>query len=344
MRIREPDYYRQFHCLAGACPHTCCEKWEVVIDEETAALYRKLPGPLGEKLRAAMQADEDGDLCFPLAGGRCPFLNGENLCEIHRQLGPEATSVTCRAHPRFTEDYGPFREVTLCASCPAALDLLLGSEAVLTFPARETAEAGEPGDPWLTGLVPLRERMLRELTDRPRPLGKRLEGFLLLALEAQRLLDADRAEDLAALAADWEAPTVELPAGPGLFPHALEVLSGLEVLEEDWRDLLDRGREAPEAAVPETLLERVGTYFAFRYLLKAVNDGDLLGRAEFCLLMVLTAQRLAGVCGFGQAVRRLCCEIEHSDENLEALGQAFLRDPDLSHEVFLRQLEGWASC
>lgn len=31
-------------------------------------------------------------------------------------------------------------------------------------------------------------------------------------------------------------------------------------------------------------LERIAVYFAFRYLLKAVNDGDLLGRAQFCAL------------------------------------------------------------
>ena len=340
MRVREPDYYGAFRCLAGACPHTCCEKWEVVIDEETARLYGKVPGPLGEKLRAAMAVDEDGDVCFPLSGGRCPFLDGENLCEIHRQLGPEATSVTCRAHPRFVEDYGPFREVSLSASCPAALELLLGSEAPLTFPERQTAEAGEPGDPWLAGLVPLRDRMLRELEARQRPLEARMERFLLLALEAQAVLDADRGEELADLAAQWEAPEVKVPAGPGLFPHALEVLSGLEALDGDWRDLLGRAAAAEDAAVPEAPLERVGAYFAFRYLLKTVNDGDLLGRAQLCVLMVLTAQRLAGVCGFPEAVRRLSCEIEHSGENLEALGAAFREDPGLCAAAFLRQLEG----
>ena len=92
------------------------------------------------------------------------------------------------------------------------------------------------------------------------------------------------------------------------------------------------------AAVPETLLERLGTYFAFRYLLKAVNDGDLLGQAQFCVLMVLTAQRLTAVCGFWEAVRRLCCEVEHSEENLEALRLAFLRDAALSPGAFLCQL------
>ena len=103
MRIRVPDYYDDFRCLAGACLHTCCEKWEVVLDPETARLYETVPGPLGEKLRAAMETDAEGDVCFSLRGGRCPFLDEENLCEIHRQLGAEATSVTCRSHrPRFS--------------------------------------------------------------------------------------------------------------------------------------------------------------------------------------------------------------------------------------------------
>lgn len=100
---------------------------------------------------------------------------------------------------------------------------------------------------------------------------------MLLAAEAQILLDEDRTEDLAVLAADWKKQETAVPPGPGLFPHALRVLSKLEALDGDWRELLHRAEEAPPAAVPETLLERLGTYFAFRYLLKAVNDGDPAG-------------------------------------------------------------------
>ena len=37
MLIRVPDYFENFHCLAGACPHSCCIGWEVVVDDGTAA-------------------------------------------------------------------------------------------------------------------------------------------------------------------------------------------------------------------------------------------------------------------------------------------------------------------
>ncbi len=318
MRVTVPDYYEQFRCLAGACPHTCCEKWEVVIDGDTGALYETVPGPLGDKLRAALKRDEDGDLCFPLNGGRCPFLDGENLCEIYKELGEDATSVTCQEHPRFTEDYGPFREVTLSASCPAANDLLLGSEAPLAFRTFETEEAGEEGDEWLNGLLPLRERMMAVLEDRSRSLKARLASFLSLALAAQDCLDDDCLEKLED-AAEEPIP----PAAEPLFPAALELLAALEHLDADWPALLEQAETADAAPQPEALLERIAVYFAFRYLLKAVNDGDLLSRAELVAFAVLAIERLASVCGLAEALRRFSAEIEHDDDNLDALLDAF---------------------
>ena len=333
MLVRVPDYFEQFQCLAGACPHTCCEKWEVVIDEESAAFYQTVPGDLGEKLRSALQVDEEGDFCFPLDGGRCPFLDADNLCEIHKELGEEATSVTCREHPRFTEDYGAFREITLSASCPAANDLLLGSREPLTFRTFETEEPEEEGDEWLPHLLPLRRRMLDILQDRSRPLKARLASFLALALSAQDCLDEDCPEELSEI-----GEAVLSPAAEGLFPGALSVLASLEVLDPDWPVLLKRAETAEPGTVPEELLERIAVYFAFRYLLKAINDGDLLGRAELCVLAVLVIEKLASVCGLAEALRRFSCEIEHDDGNLEVLLEAFGEDGALSPERFLAEL------
>lgn len=333
MLVRVPDYFDQFQCLAGACPHTCCEKWEVVIDEDTACRYSGVSGDLGDKLRTALQVDGDGDFCFSLDGGRCPFLDEDNLCEIHRKLGETATSVTCREHPRFTEDYGPFREITLSASCPAANALLLGSEAALTFRTFETEEAEEEGDEWLAYLLPLRARMLDILAERSRPLKARLASFLALARSAQDCLEEDCPEELPEV-----EPTALHPAEEGLFPGALSFLAALEVLDPDWPALLKQAETAEPGAVPEELLERIAVYFVFRYLLKTVNDGDLLGRAELCVFAVLVIERLAAVCGLSEALRRFSCEIEHDDGNLEALLEVFGKDGALSTERFLAEL------
>ena len=337
MLTRTPDYYGDFHCLAGECPHTCCAKWEVVIDPDTAARYGKVRGPLGDRLRSALVQDDDGDWCFPLQGERCPFLDNENLCQIHRRLGEAATSVTCREHPRFIEEYGPFREITLSASCPAANALLLGSEASLTF--REEGAMEERPDDDTALLLALRDRMLAVLEDRREPLRRRLRAFLTFGWAAQEALDVWDEDVLSVLAAgEWSVEPPETEDGPGLFPDALRLLAELEALESDWPELLRRAETAPAAAVPEPLLERIAVYFAFRYLLKAVNDGDLLSRAQLCLLAVLTVERLAAVTGLSEALRRFSCEVEHDDDSLNALLEAF-RSGALPPAAFLRTLK-----
>ena len=34
MEITRPDYYKDFSCIAGACPDTCCAGWQIMIDEK----------------------------------------------------------------------------------------------------------------------------------------------------------------------------------------------------------------------------------------------------------------------------------------------------------------------
>lgn len=337
MEVRAPDYFGEFRCLAGRCPHSCCIGWEVEVDDASAAYYAKVPGPLGGELRAALTRDGEGALCFPLNGDRCPFLDEENLCRLHRELGEAHTSETCRSHPRFLEDYGPIREISLAASCPAANALLLGSDRVLTFPVTRQPDPGEPGDAWLEPLLAIRDRCLALLSDRSRPLGIRLARLLRLCLEAQSLLDEDRAEALPALAA---AELPDLPgrsAGPGLFPAGLRLLGTLELLEPGWGETLSAAETAPAASVPEPSLERIAAYFTFRWLLKAVNDGDLLSRAQLVTFATLTVERLAGVSGLGEALRCFSREIEHSEENREKLMASFRRgEPELAR--FFREL------
>lgn len=337
MKLRVPDYFDEFSCLAGACPHSCCMKWEVVLDPDTVQLYQSAKGPLGDRLRAAMQPDGE-DVCFPLNGDRCPFLNEDGLCEVHLTMGEAATSVTCQEHPRFTEHYGSFREIILSASCPAANALLLGSSAVLTFPAREDDIPAEEGDPWLTWVVPLRDRLLGVLTDRAHPLRQRFRAFLQLADAAQRCIDEEQLEALSALPDPWSLPRPDAAPETDLPAEALRLLSSLEMLEPDWQTLLQQGETAAPAAVPEALLERIAVYLAFRYLLKAVNDGDLLGRAEFCVFSTLAVERLAAVCGLSEALRRYSCEIEHDEDNLDALLDAFQLDPRFDLDAFFTAL------
>ncbi|WP_312281480.1 flagellin lysine-N-methylase [Oscillibacter sp.] len=340
MQLRAPDYLKQFQCLAGACPHSCCQGWEVVVDEASAAFYRTLPGSLGERLRAALQT-EDGEDYFALTDtSRCPFWDMDGLCAIHRALGPERTGEVCRSHPRFIEDYGPLRETSLVASCPEVCRLLLSSHTPLTFPETETDEEEEEPDPWLDPLLAVRKKLLEILQAPPRKIDFRLAELLALAVEGQILLDEDEAPLLPELCQVWTAPAPgSQMAGEGIFPRVWEALSGLEILGDDWRALLRRSREAVPGGVPEALLERIVAYFLFRYTLKAVNDGDLLGRVQFALLGALVVERAASLLPLGEALRIYCREIEHNEDNIDALLSAFRTEPALSPSAFFRTLE-----
>jgi lysine-N-methylase len=341
MILRTPDYYEKFRCLAAACPRNCCVGWEIAVDDATAAWFETVPGPFGQRLRAGLTRDGDGQRCFAQKDGRCPFLNAENLCEVHLRLGSEHTGAVCRTHPRFTEDYGALRETSLAASCPAACRLLLGSSAPLTFPAVSTAEAAAPWtDPMLGAYLDCRERAFAILGRRELPMDERLTWLLVFANDAQALVDDGRGDELPELCGEeTEAPELSLPAGAPLFPHAFAVLGGLEHLEADWPALLRSAAAAPPAVLPPWQEERAACYFLFRWFLKAVTDGDLLSRAELAVFAVLCWRRLAACTDPADALSRFCREIEHSEENLAALQQAFCRDPELGLAPFFRTLQ-----
>ena len=33
MKIYTPEYYHHFHCIASACPDSCCKEWAVDVDD-----------------------------------------------------------------------------------------------------------------------------------------------------------------------------------------------------------------------------------------------------------------------------------------------------------------------
>ena len=68
-----PTYFHEFRCIAADCPDSCCQGWDVVIDEETEDFYNSVEGALGKKLREAIYTDGDGEICLRagyLADGR----------------------------------------------------------------------------------------------------------------------------------------------------------------------------------------------------------------------------------------------------------------------------------
>ena len=135
-----PDFYGSFACKAAACRHSCCRGWEIDVDEESAAYYRALPGPLGDALRAALVETEDGCHFRLTDEERCPFLRPDGLCRLIRELGEEALCDICALHPRFYAEVGEYELCGLGLSCEMVCQLLFSTSAPLRF-ATENGES-----------------------------------------------------------------------------------------------------------------------------------------------------------------------------------------------------------
>ena len=124
-----PTFYHTFQCKANQCHHTCCQKWTIDVDEETAKLYQTLPTPLGEDLRKFMTVDDEGYyFMFSDKQPTCPLLREDGLCRVVLELGEDSLCDTCHMHPRF---YKYIEDLELCGvglSCEESVQKLLATE------------------------------------------------------------------------------------------------------------------------------------------------------------------------------------------------------------------------
>ncbi|WP_349399607.1 flagellin lysine-N-methylase [Clostridium perfringens] len=132
MKVRVPNYFNEFKCIASECEDTCCAGWEIVIDDETHKCYENVEGEFGEILRSKI-VKSDGENIFLLNKGNCSFLNEKKMCEIYINLGEDHLCYTCQQFPRYTEEFLDLKEVGLSLSCPEAARIILRKAENTTF-------------------------------------------------------------------------------------------------------------------------------------------------------------------------------------------------------------------
>ena len=132
MKVRVPNYFNEFKCIASECEDTCCAGWEIVIDDETHKRYEKVEGEFREILRSKI-VKSDGENIFLLNNGNCSFLNEKKMCEIYINLGEDHLCYTCQQFPRYTEEFLDLKEVGLSLSCPEAARIILRKAENTTF-------------------------------------------------------------------------------------------------------------------------------------------------------------------------------------------------------------------
>lgn len=329
MKLIKPSYFDTFRCIAGSCPDSCCKEWDVQVDNEKAAIYRSLPGDLGNRLREVL-LDEDGETVMTIIDGRCPMWRADGLCRIQAELGEEALCKTCREFPRLTHDYGDFVELGLELSCPEAARIILSADDPV--PVMEKADGGEEpeyDEEAMGVLLRTRETTRDILADRTRPVNEVLTLALMYGYQAQGELDGAEESPFDPEAALAEARSF---AAVGDEEQILAFFKDLEILSEDWQQRL----EAPLGSdwAPEHL--RIARYFVDRYWLQAVSDYDLVSRAKLMVISCLVVKLLGG--DLLQTAQRYSKEIENSIDNVEAMLDGAYTAPAFTDEKLLGML------
>ncbi len=317
MRYIRPDYYDTFRCVAGRCPASCCEGWQIVIDEASLEKYRGYQGDFGRRMARSVSW-EDGT--FRQYEGRCAMLNREGNCDLYIEKGEEALCETCTRYPRHTEEFENVREYSLSLSCPEAARIILQEDREPSFVTEDTPEEEtfEEGFDFLlyTRLVDAREVLYTLLQRRDLPFEKKERTCLAFVGGIQDLLEKG---DYSCME-EWirtgrkegmvlpDEERWENPSGLSRYARLLEelrVLEGLERLEPAWESLLKEeeafllqaGEESYEkirAAFRESLessgpgreawdrrLEKLALFFIYTYFCGAVYDDAV--HAKVCL-------------------------------------------------------------
>lgn len=365
MEIRVPHYYRKFQCTADKCPDTCCAGWQIVIDEDTLEKYHKFEGPFGNRL--ANSIDWREGVFKQYEDKRCAFLDENNLCDIYTEAGPQMFCRTCKTYPRHFEEFENVREISLAMSCPEAAKLILMPKEPVTFVTVEKQYKEDIYEDFnfflYSKLVDAREIIIQILQDRNYPVKERVAMAFAFTHDLQARVYRGHT---AAMEDVFERYTKQgakerfakrlksyqdLPkAAKEIKKGMLEQLDKLEVLREEWPQLLEktmanvedeglekRWRAVNEEADLDIITEHLMVYFIFTYFCGAVYDEEAYSKMKFSVigtLMILeTAKtlwaengekdRMAAVL---EAAKRYSREVEHSDENIELLEKLSRRE------------------
>lgn len=318
MKIIKPHYFDRFRCLAGACPDSCCQEWEVKIDDATAQRYLALESDLGDTLRKHLYI-EDGEFYLRITDRRCPMWRQDGLCRIQAELGESALSYVCREFPRLRHDYGDFWELGLEMSCPEAARLIL-EESDIPFTVEDApgGETPEYDTEAMAILLRTRQKALEILAAHPLP--QALALVLMYAYQAQNELDGGEE-------APWN-PESELAlakkyAAKETIPLT-DFYAGLEILTPRWAERL-------HSPVPGNWCEElraIARYGIQRYWLQAISDFDLVCRVKLVVASCLMIRHLGG--DILETAQLYSKEIENSVENVETILDGAYTHPALT--------------
>ncbi|WP_294774092.1 flagellin lysine-N-methylase [uncultured Eubacterium sp.] len=307
MKIVKPTFYKNFKCIAGDCPDSCCQGWEVDADSDSLEYYKTLDDSLEIKKRidSVLSKDEFDNTIFTLAPKkRCPFLNDENLCDMHIAIGGEHTPYTCRTFPRFIYDFGATREIGISFSCPVASDMMYNTES-FDFETDINSDLPTLNDIDAEKYFLLykgRSEAYEIAKDKNKSIRERLSDLLDLGVLLQeKLFPYDEGGDDIAF---------------------FDVFKNPELINPEWKEKIENFslKQVSDTQSNENIL----MYFLYKYLMQAVYDDDALSKIKMAVLGVLINTY------FGEdswTVHLWSKETEHSQYNMDRY-KKLLRNAD----------------
>ena len=194
MRTYVPDYYHNFKCIASKCKHTCCQGWEIEIDNDSLkrfSTYSDIKKHI-EYSDASNSINEQPH--FKLKVGEvCPFLQDNGLCKMIITHGEDMLCQTCTDHPRFRNYWADRIEMGIGLVCEEAARIILSSDHPLKLVNAENTTYdftdSSEDEQWL---IEERNFLLSQITDNG-PFA-RLKEYLIYRHIPDALYD-DRLEE-----------------------------------------------------------------------------------------------------------------------------------------------------
>lgn len=326
MKYRAPSYVKGFRCIADKCKDSCCIGWEISVDENTLQKYKTAEGKLFSDIRRSLTAQGTIRLCD---NGRCPHLLENGLCRIILEAGEDMLCEICREHPRFYNTVGALCEWGLSLACESAAQRILAKRLPLSFFQKITEEKEALCDEALLSLLLReRERMLAYICEKPNDIEGLLSVLEKWSCKLQKHMDfADIGKELFIFDPYAEEKSVYFTRER--FEKEKELLLSLEPLSSDFPERWRQIRMPSVLFTEDEYFARLLTYFIYRYMLGAAEDGDLAGRMGLCLFAALWCFLLCESEGrrelfsFAEAAKDFSKELECSEENMDTVTDAF---------------------
>lgn len=119
--------YDRFKCSADKCKFTCCQGWDINVDDNTYNKWKANKDKFNyilENIRVEKSNDKEYYFVNKHTQDTCPLLDENGLCKIVKEYGEEYISLTCQTFPRVKNEFSNRTEFTLSCACPEVLEII----------------------------------------------------------------------------------------------------------------------------------------------------------------------------------------------------------------------------